>query len=226
MNHVIDLSEIQTYEARNGDVLTGTAGKDIHLFIAPGATVTLNGVTLACMNAQNRWAAITCLGDARIVLEGVNIVRCGNEHFPGILPAEGKTLTLGGTGSLSIGCNGWGAGIGGGYQISCGNIVIEDGFIVAQGGKGAPAIGGGYTAECGNISIKGGTITAIGGYMACGIGCGLNGKCGDITIGKKLTYLAAKRGNCGDFPADDIGRSVGGTCGTVVNLLAEEHQAR
>ena len=159
MNHMIDLSEIQTYEARNGDVLTGTAGEDIHLFIAPGATVTLNGVTLACMNAQNRWAAITCLGDARIVLEGVNIVRCGNEHFPGILPAEGKTLTLGGTGSLSI-------------------------------------------------------------------GCGLNGKCGDITIGKKLTYLAAKRGNCGDFPADDIGRSVGGTCGSVVNLLAEEHQAR
>ena len=224
MKKVVDLSELVEYEASNGEVLTGHAGEFLHLTIADGATVTLKGVTIASMFPLNKWAAITCLGDARIILEGVNIVRCGNDHFPGIRPAEGKTLTIGGKGSLSIGCQGWGAGIGGGYEVNCGSIVIESGFIVAQGGKGAPAIGGGYQANCGDITIKGGTITANGGYMAAGIGSGLSGNCGDITIGEKVTYLNAHQGNCGEFPAEDIGRSVGGTCGTVTNLLAKELQ--
>ena len=193
MNHMIDLSEIQTYEARNGDVLTGTAGEDIHLFIAPGATITLNGVTLACMNAQNRWAAITCLGDARIVLEGVNIVRCGNEHFPGILPAEGKTLTLGGTGSLSIGCNGWGAGIGGGKSGDGADVTINGGIVNAWGGYSGAGIGTGENLDdgidyTGKLTVNGGEVYAYGGNDAAGIGGGWNASGSDVTVNGGYVY--------------------------------------
>lgn len=221
---VIDLSTIAEYKARNKDILTGVTSGDARLTIVDGATVTLDGATIAATNPAITWAAITCEGDAKIILKGMNLVKCSHYAHPGIFVPPGKTLTIEGVGSLSVCSKGNGAGMGGGYKIPCGNICIKSGFIVAQGGMGAAGIGSGYYASCGSIRIEGGTITALAGHMAAAIGSGLNGTCEDITIGRRVIYLTAKTGDCGDYTVETIGRGAGGKCGTIINEIPEEAQ--
>ena len=88
--------------------------------------------------------------------------------------------------------------VGGGWDLPCGNIIINDGTINATGGQYAAGIGTGisYGGEnaCGDITINGGTVTAIGGegqttngsYNGAGIGTGCaynyTNTCGNITI--------------------------------------------
>jgi hypothetical protein len=210
--------------------------------IGDGATVTLSNV-----NISDSSACITCSGSATIILADGTKNTLTNK---GILddysalsagPAY-TTLTIqGSTGSLNVSSNGYGAGIGGGCNISCGNIVIEGGDITANGGCSAAGIGGGHNANCGNIlisggtitasssmygagigsgfygscagiTISGGTVTATGGYAAAGIGGGQLGSCGDITITKDVNVTAIK----GDDARNSIGS--GGDnrkCGTV-----------
>jgi hypothetical protein len=153
------------YEAQ-GEILTGTLGKNVKISIADGATVTLKDVTINGVNAGYNWAGITCNGDATIILEGTNTVRGFDFRYPGIYVPAGHTLTIKGSGSLTASSNGSGAGIGGGYNISCGNIVIEGGTINAIGGSCLAGIGGGYQSSCGNINIKGANVTATGGSLA------------------------------------------------------------
>lgn len=139
------------------------------------------------------------------------------------------TLTIMGSGSLDVSNNNYddgaaygGAGIGGGYGSSCGNIVIKGGIIIATGGDTGAGIGSGgaewNASSCGNISIYGGTITAQGGQLAAGIGSGAarltfeSNICGDITIYNTVTKVQATKGfNC----ANSIGAGSDGTCGTV-----------
>ena len=194
------------YIAQDGEILTGTlsVGRYCKLLIGYGATVTLKDVTIdgTHNNEGHNWAGITCLGDATIILKGENKVegscKDGDKEYPGILPAhkngasaaEDYTLTIKGDGSLTVSPyfntpSGDAAGIGGGTNIPCGNIVIEGGTINARGGATAGAgIGGGSgTGSCGNITIKGGNITARGGVSGAGIGGGAdNASCNDITI--------------------------------------------
>ncbi len=182
------------YEATNGQTLKGKLGANVQISIADGATVTLDN---ASINANGAWtsgnyAGITCLGNATIILKDgtTNTVKGFYEVYPGIQPAEGYTLTINGgaagTGKLTASSNGVGAGIGGGYDIPCGNIEIQGGDITANGGPIAAGIGsssGESAANCGTITITGGTVTATGGEMAAGIGSGcFNANCGTITI--------------------------------------------
>ncbi len=178
------------YVVQNGEVLTGTFGANDKISIADGATVTLNNVTVNGVNRDDyNWAGITCLGDCEIVLaeNSKNTVKGFYEDNPGIYVPEGKKLTISGTGSLDASSNGYGAGIGGGWGISCGSIVISGGTIVARGGAYAAGIGGGYEGTVGNITISGSDtkVTAIkGDYAPYSIGEGLDGsRTGDITIG-------------------------------------------
>ncbi len=170
------------YTAQNGDILTGTLGSNVKISIANGASVTLKDVTINGENNDSyKWAGITCLGDATITLEGTNTVKGFYEDYPGIHVPEGKTLTIQGEGSLNASDNGYSAGIGGGDNLSCGNIVINGGTVTATGGDYAAGIGG-VEGSCGAITINGGTVTATGGYWGAGIGSGNNGSCGAITI--------------------------------------------
>ncbi|MBR4271553.1 MAG: hypothetical protein IKQ30_01805 [Bacteroidales bacterium] len=181
----IDLSTVsKNSEIPNGFVLTGTLSGNHKISIAPGATVTLNNVTIEGEdNNSYNWAGITCDGDATIILEGDNTVKGFYKNYPGIYIAEGKTLTINGTGTLNASSNGWGAGIGDIFAKSCGNIIINGGTVTATGGKYSAGIGGSRNATCGNITINGGTITATGGLYAAGIGSGDNySTCGKITI--------------------------------------------
>ena len=107
------------------------------------------------------------------------------EDYPGILAAVGKTLTIKGTGSLTASSNGYGAGIGGGNYISCGNIEIQGGTIMATGGDEAAGIGSGKDGSCGAITITDGvtSVTATKGEDASNsIGAGVDGSCGTVTI--------------------------------------------
>ena len=239
---IVDLSTISSnYTAQNGETLTGTLANNVKISIADGATVTLNNVNI---NGSDTWtsgnyACITCLGDATIILSGTNTVKGFYENYPGIQAAVGKTLTINGTGSLTARSNGYGVGIGGGYNIACGNIEIQGGTITATGGNQEAGIGGGRNANCGTITISGGTVTATGGSSGAGIGSGDHGTCGTITIsGGTVTATGGNSGagigsgleaGCGDITitsgvtsvtatkgsSNSIGAGLNGSCGTV-----------
>lgn len=230
--NTIDLSMLTgDYVAQNGDVLTDTLSGFYKISIAPGATVTLGGVTIPGRATDGNitpWAGITCLGDATIVLaDGTeNYVKGYCCRYPGIqagpageTKAENTTLTIRGTGTLTVKTcmddNDGSAGIGSGFNQTVGNITIEGGTITAIGGYDAAGIGSGRahygTASCGDITIMGGTITAMGDQHGAGIGTGSDASCGDITIGGTASGRAIR----GNFIPVNIGAGTGGTCGSV-----------
>ncbi len=176
-------------QLRNGHILTGTGGADTKVIITDGATVTLSGVNItAIANDENHeWPGIWCVGNAVIVLgEGTTNTVNGGYESSGIYVPSNKTLTIQGSGTLNATGAADAAGIGSGYQSTCGNITISGGTVNAAGGDYAAGIGSGsgYQSSCGNITISGGTITATGGYSAAGIGGGSQSSSGSITISR------------------------------------------
>ena len=210
----------------DGTTLTGTlngSSQPYKITIAAGATVTLDNATInGVSNTSYKWAGLNCLGNATIVLKDgtTNTVRGFWMIYPGIHVPEGSTLTITGgkegNGKLIASSNGYGAGIGGGFDASsdgiCGNITITGGDITATGGDFCAGIGGGCNQPCGNISIEGGSVTATGGTGAAGIGGGINCSCGNITITNGVTRVTATNGGAASY---SIGAGNPGTCGTV-----------
>ena len=176
------------YLAQDGEVISGTLGS-YQLTIADKATVTLEGVDITQIpnSPAYQFAGINCVGDATIILaEGTTSkVKGGYENYPGIYVPEGMTLTIKGLGALESSSQGWASAIGGGKDLSCGNIVIEEGRIKAEGGKNAAAIGSGWFSSCGDITIRSAveSVTLVlqksGGS---GIGAGKDASCGTVTI--------------------------------------------
>ena len=212
----IDLSKLsEPYIAVNGDVLTGTLpeGVNVKISITDGATVTLRNVTIEGYDDESYdWAGLTCEGDATIVIEGTNSIQGFYYRYPGISVPIGKTLTIGGSGSLEAKSNQGiyintdkqgnkttslidsGSGIGGSINEDCGNIVIESGTITATGSYRSAGIGSSEEQSCGTITITGGIVTATGGESAAGIGSAYTSNCGNITItGGTVTATGGKR---------------------------------
>ena len=207
-----DLSTINAnYTAQNGETLTGTLASNVKISIANGATVTLNNVTIdGEYDELYKYAGITCVGDATIILSGTNTVKGFYSEYPGIYVPEGKKLTIKGSGSLTASSNGYGAGIGGCWGISCGNIEIPDGVITATGGYGCAGIGSGNGSACGTITISGGTVTATGGNSGAGIGSGnAIATCGTITISGGTVEATGGKYGAG------IGSGFESACGTI-----------
>ena len=215
----------------SGYAITGTLNQTARIQIAPNATVTLRDAVIDCADSESLCdsAGITCLGSATIVLEGENFVR-GFRKNPGIYVPDGYSLTICGTGSLTASSNGSGAGIGGAADInsmngvSCGNITIAGGSIVATGGSYSAGIGSGNGA-CGAITIDGGTVVATGGQNAAGIGSGYKGSCGIITIRDCIDIVKATAGSTGAvIGADPIGAGYNGRSGSVYvdDVLGDE----
>ena len=222
VSKTIDLSKVTgNIMIPDGYTVTGTLAGNYQISIASGATVTLDGVTINGVNSEYcKWAGITCLGDATIILkEGTtNIVKGFYGAYPDIQagPTD-NTLTIKGTGSLTASSNRHGAGIGGVAEESCGNIDIQGGIITATSDGWGAGIGSGcgyfYAASCGDITISGGTVTTTCGYEGgAGIGSGLGGSCGDITITSNVTKVTSTKG---DLTPYSIGAGDEGTCGTV-----------
>ena len=203
--------------AADGTVIYGTLSGNYKVSIAEGATVTISNVVISGENDSDyEWAGINCEGDATILLEDSNYVKGFYEDWPGIFVDAGYTLTIGGSGSLHAESNGWGAGIGGGYIIDGGNIVVESGTIVASGGCAAAGIGGGNDATCGDITILGGNVTASSDEDGAGIGSGLDGESGDITI--EGGTVVATGGSNGAGIGSGGGSSTCGICGKITIL--------
>ena len=206
--------------ATDGMTITGTLAANVKVSIAADATVTLDGVTIGGDNDENyKWAGLNCLGDATIILKDgtENKVSGFYQFYPGIHVPAGSRLTItGGTegsGMLTATSNGYGAGIGGGFQIYCGNIDIQGGNIRARGVIYGAGIGGGRDAICGNITISGGTVTATGGQYCAGIGSAFYGTCGNITITNGVTRVIARKD--GEEAPYSIGAGNRGSCVTV-----------
>ena len=184
----------------DGDVLIGKGGRETFVTIADGATVTLRGVELETSKA--RTSTITCMGNATIILEGDNKVTSKALHTAGIqVGPAGTTLTIRGTGSLTV-CS-KATAIGTGFnKDTYGNITIEGGNITTS--DDCPIGIGSYAGRiCGNITISGGTITA------CGIGAVQKGGCGNITIAGGIVNAPYKN----KTTIGCIGR--GSTCGNI-----------
>ena len=157
--------------ANNGVTITGTLAANVKVSIADGATVTLDGANInnSSKSGSVSCAGITCKGNATINLYGgsINNINSNSDGYPGIQAGpSGNTLTIQGTGSLS-----------------------------AQGGSNAPGIGGGNEITCGNISLLGGTISACGGDNAPGLGCGQSGSCGNINISRNVAKINVTGGS-------------------------------
>ena len=190
----LDLSTLRAnYTAQDGEMLTGTLGDNYKISIAAGATVMLQDVKISGTNSvRSRWAGITCLGDATLIIKGTNAVWGFYENYPGIYVPSGSTLTITGSGSLVANSNGNAAGIGGGYGIHCGNIVIAGGTITANGAQGGAGIGGGGNSNCGDITITDGVTKVTASTWderVYSIGANWNGTCGTITIGGNVCII-------------------------------------
>ena len=206
----IDLSILtENYTASDGDELTCITSYTV--YIADGATVTLNSATIT--------GGIVCNGSATIILAGennVNASQADDDSAAGIrIGGENTTLIIKGEGSLTVEGKYEDAGIGAKYCTSGGSIEIQSGTINAKGGAGigAAGIGGGGSSSIQSIIISGGTITATGGNDAAGIGSGYGfttSTCGDITI-SGATIVAT-----GGYGAPGIGAAMGDAeCGNI-----------
>ena len=181
-----------------GNVLTIGTG-------ANGTTITLRGTTnenrlvvgdevedliLILDDVEIRPSSgspISLQGSASVTIElaedTINILDgSGAEDYAGLNVPGLSSLTIRGTGSLEAIGGEYGAGIGGGYRGSGGNISISGGNIEAIGGHSGAGIGGGSERSGGIITISGGHIEAIGGHYGAGIGGGNEGNGGSITI--------------------------------------------
>lgn len=200
--------------------ITGTVGGQT---IGDGKTVVLSGVTIS--NGQ-----IACSGNANIILMGSNTVSAANYNAAIQIGGSGTTLTITGSGSLTVYGGKQAAAIGTGRafnaSVAGGNIEINGGTIIANGGDAAAGIGtgqaGNATNECGAITINGGTVTASGKGNGAGIGTGSAGrnvsnKCGAITISTGVTSVTATKGNTSPNSIGKGNAATGGTqtCGTI-----------
>lgn len=188
------LSGSESYEAQNGDVLTGLTSGTVS--IANGAKITLSDATIT--------GGIICEGTATITLVGTNSVSEATNKAGIQVGGSGTTLTIKGNGSLTANGadNSAGIGLSSAWDVNAtgGDIVIEGGNITATGNGMGAGIGTGvscgdqanHTATIGNITIKGGTVTAIGGtnqyYPGSGIGKGGAYSYGNTVVGTITIY--------------------------------------
>jgi len=188
----IDISqyEILSISSITDDTYTVADGKkvlivgdgttyDKKITVGDGATLAICNLSLATSNAN----LIKCAGDATIMLLGENEVSVTGEEAnnSAVSVAEGKTMTIDGTGKLTATGGKYGAGIGSGKSGTCGDITINGGTIGIGSGQG--------NSTCGDITINGGTITASSTEVGAGIGSGgenfsseYSAGCGNISI--------------------------------------------
>ena len=203
------LSGSESYEAQNGDVLTGLTSGTVT--IANGAKITLSDVTIS--------GGIVCSGTAEITLVGTNSVS-GATNMAGIqVGGSGTTLTIKGNGSLTANGadNSAGIGLRSAWDVNAtgGDIVIEGGNITATGNGMGAGIGTGlsfgdganHTATIGNITIKGGTVTAIGGTNQYFPGSGI-GKGGAYSYGNTVVGMVTITTGIDLVEASSISQSV------------------
>ena len=158
-----------------------TVSGDVHLILANGADLTVNGgIGVNENNSLTIYAQPTKDGETPGSLTVQN-VQAGYAGIGGDVQKNGGTITINGGTITATGTNG-GSGIGGGQGGSGSAITINGGTITTNGGVNSAGIGGGSSSSGGKITINGGNITATGGENGAGIGGGKDGAGGTIEI--------------------------------------------
>ena len=204
-------------------------------------TITLSNVTIDLSEhggtAFDIQSTLGTGSNVTLNLVGTNTLISGTEvsqGLPGIHLPEGASLTILGSGSLTVtggsgsSTGGGGAGIGGDIGESCGTLTIAGGTVTATGGSssstgdgGAGSGGGTNGGAGGSVAITGGTVTATGGsgggmgYGGAGIGGGRSGAGGSVAItGGTVTA----KGGSGYNGGVGIGGGTGGEAGGNVTI--------
>ena len=183
----IDLATVTSdFTANDNYILTGTLAGNYKITIADKANIELRDVTInGGNNPSTNWAGLTCDGNATITITGTNTVKGFYYDSPGIKAGPtSSTLTINGTGTLTATGGIFAAGIGSGWNATCGAITISGGTVYASSGQFGAGIGSGYEgSSCGAITISGGTVNASSAQYGAGIGSGYkNSSCKNITI--------------------------------------------
>ena len=169
-NAVSELNATGYHIVGNG---TGTTNA---IFIKGGKqNIILDNINIT----SGKCIQITNNSDVTLNIQGTNSVKNTERGIAmdrtAVRVDGGCKLTIEGTDTdqLTAKSDYSGAGIGGDYKNASGEIVINSGRIIAQGGLCAAGIGGasGFTAVE-PITINGGIVTATGGGTAAGIGTG------------------------------------------------------
>ncbi|MGD9731370.1 MAG: LamG-like jellyroll fold domain-containing protein [Desulfamplus sp.] len=209
----------------NGETCTITGTTTTYKIIVTGGTnyITLDNTSID-FSASNmtdtlgKMAFDIQAGTVYLTLSGTNTLKSAASNSSGspmygngvgIRVAPAASLTIDGSGSLTVVGQMRCAGIGGNVSEINGAITINGGNISVTGG--AAAIGGGGYAGHNSITINGGTITANGGGQSSAIGSAFyNTTAGTITItgGTVNAY--------GSYGAAAIGGGDQGGGGTIV----------
>ena len=181
-----------------------TVSGTVHLILADGASLTVNGgikvaennsFTVYAQSVEKNMGTLTAVG-------GNQSAGIGNRYNESV-----GNITINGGTVTAIGS--YAAGIGGGNQGSGGNITINGGTVKATGGGYAAGIGGGRSGSVGNITIHGGNVTATGGNVAttgqrvAGIGSGFMGSGGILKTGEDGHALIVANGGITDKTMQD-----------------------
>jgi len=197
-----------SYVDENGNTHTVTAT------VVEASTAAMSDGWYVVNGGITRTGTITVSGDVKLILaDGASLTLYGDFNNAGINVSGSNRLTIygqeQGTGLLAVTCGGNGAGIGGGYNETCGTVVICGGTVTATGNSGGAAIGGGENRGGGSIAIRGGTVTATGTSGGAAIGGGSGGAAGGIAISGGIITAKARNGGAA------IGGGEGGDGGGV-----------
>ena len=146
-------------------------GADVTLTL-DNATVGGTGSAIVIKNNSN--VKLELVGDSKVTGDAAE-VSCG------IYVEYGSSLTVSGSGTLTVTGGKYGAAIGSygternlpeNERINCGDITVAGGTVYAYGGEKGAGIGSGNHVDGGNITISGGTVYAFGNSGGAGIGSG------------------------------------------------------
>lgn len=192
-------------------VVTGSGSAAID--VTTSMSLTISNLVLDV----ETWAAGKCAIwlDKDVTLDltskGVNSLT-SSADAPGIAVYAGRTLNLGGDGTLTVQGGKYAAGIGGGNGGGIkthGTINISSGHVTAIGGTNGAGIGSAATKDSsGDITISGGVVSARGGQYGAAIGGGYTGSANvKITGGTVFPLAGTKAAAIGDGFSCSVSRN-------------------
>jgi hypothetical protein len=178
----------------NGYVITGTSSSD---------NITVSGtqnIVLSNLSVTSSSSALSIIGGTvYLTVENSNELTTTAVNLAALNVKSGANLYITGSGTLNASCSEFGmaAGIGGNYDDSCGNIIINGATITASSSEGAGIGGAEDGGSSGTITINGGTVNATASEGGAGIGGGNGGSGGTITVNGGTVNAKSSGGGAG-----------------------------
>lgn len=161
----------KTYSAGEAIYITGTSDEYTIRVESGTPDVVLNDCSVTSSDSAAFYIAPGA--SVNLIINGTNTMATTSEDktgVAGIFVSNGAMLTLSGTGSLTAKGGYYSSGIGGGYEDTAGDIIINGGTIDTESqtsGYYEDSYGNGISGR--SITINGGIITATA-YKGAGIG--------------------------------------------------------